>query len=70
MTVESYILGLCKNPSEFFENFEQTILFCILVQFGDLYCNLNFSCSSCLGIFPTYSAPYQTLKSKSLGPLG
>ena len=53
----------------FFEKFEWINLFCILVQFGDLYCNHIFPCSSDPELSPTCSPPYQTLKSRRLGSL-
>ena len=53
----------------FFEKFEWINLFCILVQFDDLYSNHIFLCSSNPELFPTCSPPYQTLKSRRLGSL-
>ena len=58
-----------KNPVMFFEKFEWINLFCILVQFDDLYSKLNFLCSSNPELSPTCSPPYQTLKSRRLGSL-
>ena len=69
MSVEVYNLGLCKNPIVFFGKFEQTILFCSLVQFGTFYCNPKLFCSSDLGISPDCSTPYKTLKYRILDPL-
>jgi len=70
MSVEVYKVGLCKNPIEFFGIFEQTILIFILVQIGSLNYNLNLYCPIALEIFLALSSPYQTLKSRSLDPLG
>ena len=39
MSVDAYNSFLCKNPALCFINFEQTILFFILVQFGILHYN-------------------------------
>ena len=65
-SVGVYNSTLCKNPLMFFEKFEQTILFCSLVQFGIFYCNPILVCSSAHELFPAYSPPYQTLKSKRM----
>ena len=69
MTVDACNSSSSKNPMMFFGKFEWINLFCILVQFDDLYCNLNFLCSSNPELFPTCSPPYQTLKSRRLGSL-
>ena len=46
-----------KKPVMFFEKFEWITLFCILVQFGDLYCNLILFCSSNLELVALPSKP-------------
>ena len=69
MSVEAYNSSSSKNPVLLFEKFEWISLFCILVQIGDLYCNLIFPCSSNPEFFPTSSPSYQTLKSRRLGSL-
>ena len=53
----------------FLGRFEWISLFCILVQFGDLYCNHIFPCSSNPELFPTYKQPCKTLKSRRVDPL-
>ena len=52
-----------------FEKFEWINLFFILVQFGDLYCNPILFCSSAHELFPAYSPPCRTLKSRRVDPL-
>ena len=69
MSVDAYHSSSSKNPVMFLGKFEWISLFCILVQIGDLYCNLIFPCSSNPELFPTCSPPYQTLKSRRLGSL-
>ena len=69
MSMDVYNSSSSKNPVMFFEKFEWISLFCILVQFDDLYCNLIFPCSSNTELSPTCSTPYQTLKSRRLGSL-
>ena len=64
------LFNLCKSTLVFFENFEQTILFCSLVQFGIFYFNSIFVCSVAHDFFPAYSPPYKTLKSRRVDPLG
>ena len=46
MTVDAYNSSSSKNPMMFFGKFEWINLYCILVQFGDLYCNHIFPCSN------------------------
>ena len=69
MSVDAYNSSSCKNPMMFFENFEWITLFFILAQFGDLYSNHIFLCSSNPELFPTCSPPFKTLKSRRLDPL-
>ena len=69
MSVDPYNSILCKNPWVFFGKFEQIILFCSLVQFGNLYCNPILFCSSDLELFPAGSPPYKTLKTRRMDPL-
>ena len=69
MSVDAYNSTSCKNPVMFFGKFECINPFFILVQFGDLYCNLIFLYSSNPELFPTCSPPYKTLKSRRLGSL-
>ena len=69
MSVDAYNSSSSKNPVMFFEKFEWINLFCILVQLGDLYCNLIFPCSINLELFPTCSPPFKTLKSRRLDPM-
>ena len=58
-----------KNPLVFLEKFEKITLIFILVQFGDLYCNLILFCSSDPELFPACSPPFKTLKSRRMDPL-
>ena len=69
MSVDAYNSSSSKNPVMFFEKFEWINLFCILVQFGDLYYNHIFPCPNDPELFPTCSPSYQTLKSRRLGSL-
>ena len=52
-----------------FEKFEWISLFIILVQFDDLYYNPILFCSSDPELFPTYSPPFKTLKSRGVDSL-
>ena len=69
MSVDAYNSTLYQNPVMFFEKFEWINLFCILVQIGDLYCNLIFLCSSNPELFPTCSPPFKSLKSRRVDSL-
>ena len=69
MSVDAYNYVLFKNPMMIFERFEWINLFFILVQFGDLYCSPTLFCSNDPELFPTFSPPYKTLKTRRLDPL-
>ena len=69
MSVDAYNSSSSKNLVMFFEKFEWINLFCILVQFGDLYCNLIFLYSSNPELFSTCSPPFKTLKSRRVDSL-
>ena len=70
MSMDAYNSSSSKNPVLFFEKFEWINLFCILVQFDDLYSNHIFLCSSNPELFPTCSPPFKTLKSRRVDSLG
>ena len=70
MSVEVYNFVLCNNSLGLFGKFEQTILFCSLVQFAIFYCNPILFGPIALEIFPACRQPYQTLKSRRSRPLG
>ena len=69
MSIDAYNSTSCKNPVLSFEKFEWINLFFILVQFGDLYCNPILFFSSAPELFPTFSPPCKTLKTRRLDPL-
>ena len=69
MSVEVYNSFQCKNRLVFFGKFEQTILFCSLVQFGIFYYNPILFCSSANDLSPAYRPPYKTVKSRRVDAL-